>query len=118
MTTASMFSDDQQETLAALCRELTARMGVPVHIAYGSDDSDQFHDAALCVAELPPGAYGHPGVLASIVTGPGVGRDGFAAMAANGDFFLDGVGFSRAAKAAGRAGERECKRLMRGALKQ
>ncbi|MET3461429.1 hypothetical protein [Variovorax atrisoli] len=113
MTTIASFTAVQRDRIELLRRELTDRTHARVVVDYDTTDNGQ-HYAALCVEELPAGAFGRPGPLVSILTGKGV--MGFAAMTAYGAPIAHGVDFEEAVKAARFAGVREYRAMRKGTL--
>ena len=92
MTTinAATFTTTQRAGIEALCRDLSQHTQQEVTPEYGTDEGQ--HWAALGVASLPLGSFGHPGPLVSILACAGVvgdaavmGSDG-SAVGTAGDF--------------------------------
>ena len=75
MTTinAATFTTTQRAGIEALCRDLSQHTQQEVTPEYGTDEGQ--HWAALGVASLPLGSFGHPGPLVSILAGAGVAGD-------------------------------------------
>lgn len=115
MQPQTTFTASHRAAIAALCCDLTRRLQHPVTVEYGATDDDRFHDAALCVEELPVGSWGSPGPLVSILAGPGIGA-GLAVMAADGSSLADGVDLGHAVQAARAAALQQFRSVTDGAL--
>lgn len=90
MQATTAFSPAAQAFIANLCKDLTERLKSTVNADYGQTECGEVHDVALCVESLPAGSWGHPGPLASILTGPGI-PGGFVILDAQGIPTVEGV---------------------------
>jgi hypothetical protein len=111
------FTTAHRAAIEALRCDLTRRVQRTVTAEYGETEDGTFHDVALCVESLPAGAWGEPGVLVSILTGAGIGGDGFVVLAAAGDPLADGVDLAHAVQSARFTAVRQYREMAKGALK-
>lgn len=107
MQNPSTFTEAHRADIAALCAELSERIGQPMTADYGASDCGQLQDAALCV-DVDDRAP-----LVTIIVGPGISGGGFAVMAANGSSLAHDVSFAEALRSARTAGAREFRRVAR-----
>lgn len=107
------FTPTQQSQIEALRAALARRIQRAVTLEYGDDEHGGLW-AALNVETLPQGSQGRPGVIVSILAGPGVTGEA-AVMAADSSTVVNGVSMQEAMKAATFAGVREYRARSRGA---
>jgi hypothetical protein len=110
------FTADKTAQIESLCADITQRIGRKVTPEYGETEDGEYHDVALCVDSLPTGAWGTPGPLTTILTGPLDLGGGFTVMRADGSALADRAEFGDALKAARFAGVREYRAMCDGAL--
>ncbi|MEJ8859836.1 hypothetical protein WKW79_35160 [Variovorax robiniae] len=117
MHTQTAFTSPQHAAIAALRRELAKRVKRTVSVDFGTTDDGKLSDVAFVVDELPEGAFGRPGPLVSILTGPSNKGEGFVVMGADGAALAEGVSLARAVQSARVAAVRKYREMARGALK-
>lgn len=115
--TPTAFTEAHRASIEALRIALTIRTSAAVSTEFGETDCGQ-HWAALVVDALPPGSYGQPGPLVSVLVGNGV--PGVAEfMAADGSTLvtaMDEVSLARAFQIAQDAGALEFEGMTSGAM--
>ena len=112
--TCTTFSPVVRVVIDDLCKDLSRRTQRTVTADYGQTDCGQFHDAALCIQDLPADAEGHPGPLVSLLAGPGIPA-GFVVLGADGASVAEGLGLGQAVRSAKLAAMRRYRGMVKGA---
>lgn len=68
---ADLFTQPTRDVLQSVCDRVARLLDWPVSLDFGATDDGAEHWAALSVDSLPPGAFGRPGLLVSVLVSHG-----------------------------------------------